>query len=220
MTSAPRTLSTAPARSPATRRLLGALVLVFAVAASYQPALNAGFIWDDEDNVTANATLRDFDGLRRIWTDRTANQQYYPLTHTSFWVEYQLWGLQPLGYHLVNLALHVANALLLWRILLRLGVPGAWLAAAVFAVHPVQVESVAWVTERKNTLSAVFFLAAAYAGIRFFEDGDGWKRPGDAEAPASRRRGWYALCAALFICAVLAKSATCLLPAALALLLW
>lgn len=214
-----------PPAAPTKRRSfprpwLGALVLVCGILASYQPVLEAGFIWDDESNVTANATLRDLDGLLRIWSDRTANQQYYPLTHTSFWVEHQLWGLRPLGYHLVNLALHAASALLLWCLLVRLGIPGAWLAAAIFAVHPVQVESVAWVSERKNTLSAVFFLAAAYAGIRFQESGDGWEGPGATLAPAPRRRGWYALCAALFLCAVLAKSATCLLPVVLALLLW
>lgn len=197
---------------------LGALVLVFSVVVTYLPALDAGFIWDDDSNVTGNFNLHDLDGLRRIWTNATWNQQqYYPLTHTSFWVEYQLWGLNPLGYHLVNVALHAMSSLLLWRILLRLGVPGAGLAAAIFALHPLQVESVAWVTERKNTLSAVFFLAAAFAGIAFSDAADiGRPRRG----PASRRWWWYVLCFCLFLCAVLAKTATCMLPVVLALLLW
>lgn len=205
---------------PRPARWLGALVLVAAVAVSYQPALDAGFVWDDDSNVTANATLRDLPGLWRIWTDPTANQQNYPLTYTSFWVEYHLWGLEAAGYHRVNVALHAASALLVWRLLFCLGVPGAWLAAAIFAVHPVQVESVAWITERKNTLSGFFFLGAALAGIRFAGLAQGAHQEGGAAASDSRRWRWYVLCWALYLCAVLAKTVTCLLPVALALLIW
>src|SRR6185503_3397116 len=97
-------------------------------------------------------------GLKEIWTTPAAN--YFPLVLTVFRVEHALWGLNPLGYHLVTFACHVIAALLLWRVLLRLGVPGAWLGAALWALHPVQVESVAWICELKNTQSAVFFLAA------------------------------------------------------------
>jgi len=199
---------------------LGALALALGVAVSYLPALSAGFIWDDNSNVTENLTLRDLGGLQRIWTEPTANQQYYPLTHTSFWVEYHLWRLDPFGYHLVNLSLHAAAALLLWRVLLLLEVPGAWLAAAIFALHPVQVESVAWITERKNTLSAVFFLGSAFAGISYGNTAND-RKPGDgAPAAATRRRLWYVVCSGLFLCAVLAKSTASLLPVALGLLFW
>lgn len=207
-----------PARPP--RPWVGALALLLGVALCYLPVRHAGFVWDDDGNVTGNVTLRDGAGLRRIWTDPTANQQYYPLTHTSFWLERRLWGLRPLGYHGVNVALHAASALVLWRTLLLLGVQGAWLAAAIFAIHPVHVESVAWITERKNTLSGVLFLAAALAGVRFLGIAPVPRGDGGGAPPRRDRLRWYVLCAALFVCAVLAKSTASLLPVVLALLLW
>src|SRR5205814_2373936 len=128
--------------------------------AAYLPALEAGFVWDDDDHVTANTTLQSVDGLRRIWFEPGAVPQYYPLTFTSLWLDHHLWGLEPVGYHLVNVLLHGLNAALLWLVLRRLRLPGAWVVAAVFALHPIQVESVAWITERKNVLSGSFALAA------------------------------------------------------------
>jgi tetratricopeptide (TPR) repeat protein len=145
---------------------LAGLLLVALTLAAYLPALHAGFIWDDDAYVTANRTLRSLAGLRRIWLEPGAVPQYYPLTFTSLWLDYHLWGLQPFGYHLVNVLLHALAALLVWRVLRRLHVPGAWLAAAVFALHPMQVESVAWVTERKNVLSAVCALGALLVYLR------------------------------------------------------
>jgi tetratricopeptide (TPR) repeat protein len=139
---------------------VGALLLLTLTVVAYVPALEAGFIWDDDAYVTTNGTLRSLDGLRRIWLEPGAVPQYYPLTFTSLWLNYQLWGRHPLGYHLVNIVLHGLNAILFWLVLRRLQVPGAWVAAAVFAVHPMMVESVAWVTERKNVLSGFFALAA------------------------------------------------------------
>src|SRR5207237_7610971 len=118
-----------------------------------------GFIFDDDAYVTSNATLHSLDGLRQIWLQPRASPQYYPLTLTTFWIEYHLWGLRPFGYHLVNVILHALNVVLLLAVLRRLRIPGAWLAAALFALHPIQVESVAWVTERKNVLSGLFALA-------------------------------------------------------------
>ena len=153
------------------RTFAAAGLLVVLVAAAYAPVFDAGFIWDDDDYVTRNVTLRSLDGLRRIWLEPGAVPQYYPLVHTSFWLEYHLWGLRPRGYHAVNLALHAMNAVLLWLVLRRLAVPAAWLAAAVFAVHPVHVESVAWIAERKNVLSGVFYLCALLAYLRF------WNQP-------------------------------------------
>ena len=136
------------------RQWLWGLAIVMLALAAYARTPSCRFIWDDDHYVEQNGTLRTLDGLRRIWLEPGAVPQYYPLVHTTFWLEYHAWGLRPAGYHVVNVLLHAATALLLWRLLVRLRVPGAWLAAALFAVHPVEVESVAWITERKNVLSA------------------------------------------------------------------
>jgi tetratricopeptide (TPR) repeat protein len=185
--------------------LLTVLVLV-----TYLPAYGAGFIWDDDYYVTANPTLHDLDGLKSIWLDVFATPQYYPLVHTSFWLEYRLAGSSPFLYHVTNVILHAANAVLLWRILLRLSVPGAWLIAAVFALHPMQVESVAWITERKNLLSALFYLSSALAYLRF-------SRKADDGAPPW---GIYAGSLLMYLAALLSKSVAASLPAALLLILW
>ncbi|MGA3269104.1 MAG: hypothetical protein ABSE16_20100, partial [Verrucomicrobiota bacterium] len=145
----------------------------FALAAitllAYLPVWHAGFIWDDDAYVTANPLLTAPDGLRRIWFTLDSPSQYFPLTYTWLRFERGLWGLHPAGYHGMNLLLHTANALLLWRLLKRLALPGAWLAAALFALHPVQVESVAWVSELKNVLMLFFYLLAVRAWVAFSE---------------------------------------------------
>jgi tetratricopeptide (TPR) repeat protein len=189
--------------------LLGSALLLLVLAA-YLPALWAGFVWDDDDYLVNNLTLRSPGGLVRIWLEPRASPQYYPLVLSTFWVESRLWGMNPLGYHAGNVVLHALSTVLLWRVLARLGVPGAWLAAALFAVHPVQVESVAWVAERKNVLSGLFYWAALLCYLRFA--GLGEDRPGPW--------GWYAGSLALFLCALLSKTVTCTLPAVLVLLLW
>ena len=187
--------------------LLFALVLI-----AYIPALRAGFIWDDDFHITKNQALRDCHGLSRIWTDTSATPQYYPLVHTTFWIEYHLWDSNAFGFHLVNIILHGLAAVLLFRVLQFLELPGAWLASALFALHPVAVESVAWITERKNVLSTVFYLAAALAYLR----GDSLRGTGQYV------RRWYLYFAALiiFMAALLSKTVTCSLPAALLLVLW
>src|SRR5215468_9171336 len=194
----------AAARSASTRLVLQGVLLVVVTVAAYLPALHAGFVWDDDSYVTDNAALRSVDGLRRIWFEPGAEPQYYPLTFTTFWVEYHLWGLQPFGYHLVNVFLHAVNALLVWLILRRLRLPGAWFAAAVFALHPMQVESVAWISERKNVLSGLLFLSALLVYLRA-EGTDG----------AARRSSWlaYGVVGVLFVGALLSKTVTCTLPA-------
>ena len=213
--------------------LRGALIAALTVAA-YVPALRGGFIWDDDDHVTQNATLEDLSGLRQIWLERGAVPQYYPLVHTSFWIERQIWGLNPAGYHAVNIVLHAMAAILLWRVLVGLRVPGGFLAALVFALHPVGVESVAWITERKNVLSAVFYFASALAWIRTQPFGvipDGPPSvamprstrvaAAAADLPEGRRQTfWYALSLAFFVCAMLSKTIACSLPAAMLLVVW
>ena len=182
--------------------LLAALVLV-----AYAPALRAGYIWDDDRYVTANPALRDVRGLTALWTTLDATPQFYPLTHTMLWLQHALFGLDPRGYHAVNALLHAGSAILVWRILLLLEIPGAWLAAAVFGVHPVHAESVAWITEQKNTLSALFYLAAARVFLSWTE---GRHRAGPQPLIAS----------GLYLAALLSKTVTSTLPIGLGIVLW
>ena len=188
-------------------------LLLVATVIVYSPALMCGYIWDDHDYVTDNTTLRTASGLLRIWTDTTATPQYYPLVHTTYWLEYRLWRLQPFGYHLTNVLLHGLSAVLLWKILTKLSVPGSWLAALIFVVHPVNVESVAWITERKNVLSGVFYLGAMLAYLRFqFPD----QQPDSAGGTV--RHWWLSLF--LLLCALLSKTVAASLPAALLVIIW
>jgi tetratricopeptide (TPR) repeat protein len=180
---------------------------------AYIPAMGGGFIWDDDAYVTENLTLTTVGGLARIWLEGGDRVQYYPLTLSSFWLEYRIWALSPVGYHVVNVLLHGLGSVLLWLVLRKLAIPGAWVAGAIFAVHPVHVESVAWITERKNVLSGVFYLASMLVYLRFAGVGGEASREG-------RRWRLYAAAFVLFVCALLSKTVTCSLPAALALLLW
>ncbi len=189
---------------------LGVLV-VCATFFAYLPALSGVFIWNDADYVTAPA-LRSLDGLARIWTEPGATQQYYPLLHSAFWFQHRLFGDNPLGYHVVTILLHAGSAVLFALVLRRLfagngAVPAgaAWLAALLFALHPVHVESVAWITEQKNTLSLAFYLAAALAYLGFDE---------------MRRPRTYAAALALFVLSLLCKTVTATLPEALLVVFW
>lgn len=200
-------------------RFAAALGIVAITVLAYAPALRGGFIWDDDHHVTDNQTLRSADGLKAIWLEPRALPQYYPLVHTSFWVEYHLWKLRPFGYHLTNVLLHAGSALLFWRILHRLSVPGAYVAAVVFALHPVHVESVAWITERKNVLSGFFYLGAALAYLRFAPSGGSDAAPA-IKGPRRHRWLWYSVAYLLFLCALFGKTVTWSLPAAMLLILW
>lgn len=193
------------------RGILLGLALAVMTAVAYLPAMHSGgFVWDDDDYVTQNQTLHDLGGLWKIWTDPGATPQYYPLVHTTYWMEYRLWKLDPTGYHITNVLLHAMGAILFWQLLAFLKVPGAWLAAAFFAVHPVHVESVAWITERKNVLSGVFYLGAALAYLKWV----------DVKAAGDRRPVLYFASLSLFLCALLSKTVTVTLPAALLLVTW
>ncbi|MBI5382257.1 MAG: tetratricopeptide repeat protein [Opitutae bacterium] len=181
-----------------------AALLVAAVGVAFWPALRGQFIWDDDLHVTANPTIVGPLGLWEIWTTSAAN--YFPLVLTNFWLQHALWGLNPLPYHVVTLALHAASAVLLWRLLWRLDVPGAWLGAALWALHPVQVESVAWISELKNTQSALFYLLAIRAFVEWIDD--------------DRRRRFYALALLGALLAILSKPSAAMLPLVLALCSW
>src|SRR5437773_1581127 len=190
------------------RIYLFVLLLAVVTILAYRPAWNGGFLWDDDAYVTNNELLTAPDGLRRIWFSFDSPSQYFPLVYTTFRIERALWGLNPAGYHVVNVLLHVANALLVWRLLARLRVPGAWLAGAIFALHPVQVESVAWITERKNVLMGFFFLLTLLTWVEFLEQ------------QTTRRWRLYLLALILYALALLSKTTACTLPAALLLILW
>jgi len=190
--------------------ILLAAGLVILTFAAYIPALGAGFVWDDDMYVTQNRLLVDSDGLYRIWFTTDSPSQYFPMVFTVLRLEYKLWGLNPAGYHVVNIGLHTANAVLLWMILRALALPWAWFAAALFALHPVQVESVAWVTELKNVLMCFFFLLSFLAWLRFVA----------AEPNQRRSRPLYIVSLFFYVLALLSKTTACTMPAALVLGLW
>lgn len=194
----------APATQTGRGQAVVFVLLLIATLLAYGPSLSGDFLWDDAGHVT-NPTLQSWSGLARIWTEPGATQQYYPLLHSAFWLEHHLWGDAPVGYRLINVLWHTLSAWLLIALLRRLAVPGALLAGGLFALHPVAVESVAWIAEQKNTLSTVFYLLAALAWLRFEED---------------RRPARYAIATLWFLAALLTKSVTATLPAALLVLAW
>jgi tetratricopeptide (TPR) repeat protein len=161
-------------------------------------------VWDDSSHITGPA-LASWEGLARIWFHLGATQQYYPLLHSAFWAESRLWGGAMLGYHLTNVALHAISACLVVSIVRRLALPGAWLAGLIFALHPVCVEAVAWVSEQKSTLSGAFYLAAALVYLRFDQ---------------TRSSRHYLSALLLFALALLSKTVTATLPAALLIVFW
>ncbi len=194
--------------SPCAVGWLGAAALSILTVLVYRPALLGGFIWDDDRYVTHNSLLTAPDGLRRIWFSLDAPSQYFPLAYTVLRIERSLWDLNPAGYHWVNILLHLGNAFLVWCILVRLKMPGAWLAAAIFALHPVQVESVAWISELKNVLMGFFFLLTLLTWTEY------------VDATDKHRRTLYVAALVLFLLALSAKATACTLPAALLLIRW
>jgi Flp pilus assembly protein TadD len=200
---------------PAKRRWLEAALLLGLALVTYARAFGSGWMWDDDANVTECAPVLAWNGLATLWLDPRAIQQYYPVLHTVFWIEHKLWGLQPMGYHAVNVLLHALNAILFWRLLAALRLPdrAAWTAGLLFVVHPVHVESVAWITEMKNTLSLTFALAGARVWLA-------WAGLTDPPPPERSRRRLLILFYLLFALALLAKSVTMTLPIVLLILAW
>jgi len=181
--------------------LVGLVAAVFLV---YQPAWHGGYLFDDIIHIT-RPDLRSVQGLSRIWFNVECLDRYYPVLDSAFWFQYRLWGDATLGYHLVTLMLHAVVAILVFLILRRLKVSGAHLAAAVFALHPVMVESVAWISELKNTLSGVFFFGAILIYLHFDQ---------------TRKVSWYFCALGLFVLALLSKTTTVMLPVVLPVIIW
>jgi protein O-mannosyl-transferase len=195
-------LGSPPSTSPLDRRgwLAGLLVLVGVVA--YLPMLRNGFVWDDDTFLTKNVLIKAPDGLWRFWFS-TQPSDYWPVTSTTLWVEWRLWGMHAVGYHVTNLILHVAEGLMLWSVLRRLKVPGAYLAALLFVVHPVNVESVAWIAQRKNLMAMLFYLASSLCFLKT-------DLASPTATPGSRK--WYWLSLLTFILALLSKGSVAPLP--------
>jgi tetratricopeptide (TPR) repeat protein len=176
---------------------------------AYLPALRAGFVWDDDSFLTLNPLIRAPDGLHRFWFTTQA-ADYWPVTSSTLWLEWRLWGMNPAGYHATNVALHLVEVVMLWAILRRLGLPGAYLAALLFAVHPVNVESVTWIAQRKNLIAMFFYLASIACFLR-----TRWGAPDSG--PPARASGvadpvWYGLSLGAFILAMLSKGSVAPLP--------
>jgi len=190
--------------------LAAALALLTVVA--YVPTMGGGFIWDDRTLIAENEMVRASDGLHRFWLTTEA-PDYYPLTWSLWWLEWRLWGNHPEGYHVVSVLLHAASAILVWIILRRLEIPGAWVAGLVFAIHPVNVATVALISEQKNTLSMLFYAVAVLLYLRFDEDG---RRP----ATRSRSWLWYGGSLVAFLLALFGKTAVVMLPVVLLGCVW
>jgi protein O-mannosyl-transferase len=191
--------------------LAGAALIIVATCVAYLPVLRGAFILDDNKLLTENSLIKASDGLYRFWCS-TEPQDYWPATNTSLWLEWRLWGTNPTGYHVTNLLLHIGAALLVWATLRKLAIPGAFLAALLFAVHPVNVESVAWIAQRKNTLAMVFFLLSIL-----------WYLKADIERPPGEHQGvgrWYGLSLLAFTLAMLSKGSVAILPLVLLGIAW
>jgi tetratricopeptide (TPR) repeat protein len=220
--------------SPRRQIFLAAAIAAIAVLA-YIPAMQGGFLWDDYSFLKDNWLIQAPDGLQRFWFTTQA-EDYFPLTSSTLWAERRLWGDHAAGYHATNVLLHAAAAVLVWRALRRLAVPGAWLAGVLFAVHPVAAASAAWITERKNTLPMVFYLLSLLAWQSAECRAQNAERRTNGPHHSGEARSafhsalctlhsafctpYYVLSLGLFLLALLAKTSVVMLPVVLLLCAW
>jgi hypothetical protein len=212
----------------------GLAAIAVAVFLAYIPAINGGFLQDDEILLTNNSFIRESDGLYGFWCT-TVSLDYWPVTNTTFWTEWRLWEMNPAGYHVTNLILHIVEAVLIWVLLRKLSIPGAFWAAMIFALHPVNVESAAWIAQRKNMTAMLFFLLSilwylkavmptAIAGMAPARSHGGpWERVGmEISSPLATRHSplWYWLSLAAFVLAMLSKASAVVLPVLLLGIAW
>ena len=205
----------------------GMAIIALAVFLAYLPSINGDFILDDGDLVMDNPLIKASDGLYRFWCT-TQTTDYWPVTNTSFWIEWRMWGMNSTGYHVTNLILHIVESLLIWVILRKLSIPGAFLAALIFALHPVNVESVSWISQRKNTMALLFFLLSILCYLKLEVPSLVLKKdlyriaspPGDASMVARPSPLWYWLSLAAFLLAMLSKGSVAVLPVLLLGIVW
>jgi tetratricopeptide (TPR) repeat protein len=216
----------APSNSLAPRLRVVAGIALIAVTAFlvYFPALDGGFIWDDNEiYITKNQIIKASDGLYRFWCT-SESVEYYPVTNTTFWTEWRLWGMNPTGYHVTNLILHIVESLLIWIILRKLSIPGAFLAALIFAVHPVNVESVAWIAERKDMMAMLFFLLSILCYLKTeipsSDLQNALNRIASSLSPLPSFLPWYWLSLMAFVLAMLSKGSVTILPVVLLGIVW
>jgi tetratricopeptide (TPR) repeat protein len=210
------------------KTLAGAAIIAVAVFIAYIPSINGGFLLDDELYVTNTKVINASDGMYRIWCT-TEPVDYWPMSNTTLWIEWRLWGMKSTGYHLTNLILHIVEALLIWIILRKLPIPGAFLAAIIFALHPVNVQSVAWIAQRKNLTSMLFFLLSILGYLKYLSQGGKVQSSREHEARAADHAHsacvpgigrWYWLSLAAFILAMLSKGSAAVLPVILLGIVW
>ncbi len=198
-----------------------ALIAVTAVLV-YLPSLSGDFLMDDNAFVSDNQIVKASDGLYRFWCT-TEPYDYWPVSNITFWIEWRLWGKHTTGYHVTNLVLHIVEALLIWVILRKLSVPGAFLAAMIFATHPVNVESVAWIAQRKNMVSMLFFLLSILCFLKIKVSSSSFRKGlYRIVSPLVLRFSspWYLLSLAAFALAMLSKGSVAVLPAMLLMIVW
>ena len=197
------------------RVLAGVAIIAVAAFLAYFPSLNGEFILDDDRLLTDNNLIKAPDGLHRFWFTTEAID-YWPVTNTTFWIEWRVWGMNPTGYHVISLTLHIVEALLIWFILKKLSIPGAFLAALIFTVHPVNVESVAWISQLKNMLSMLFFLLSTL----FYLQAETYLSPLQNRIFMRGVNYWYWLSLAMFMLAILSKGSVVILPVMLLWIIW
>ncbi len=181
-----------------------ACLLALLTSVGYLPAIHGQWLFDDQSAISSNPLITQPGHLHEIWFS-TKPIDYWPVSYTALWIQWRLWGDATTGYHLVNLALHIGVALLAWAVLLRLSIPGAWTIALLFALHPVNVETAAWIFQQKNTLAAVGFFGSLWMWLKHDE---------------SRQRRWYAGSLGLFVFSMLAKTSGVALPLMLLCCAW
>jgi tetratricopeptide (TPR) repeat protein len=184
--------------------ILAGATLVLMVFVVYWPALRGGFTFDDCALISQNQLIHADNGLYRIWFTGDA-VDYWPITYSAWWWQWRLWEGKPVGFHAANVGLHAIDTVLVWMVLRRLRIPGAWPAAALFAIHPVNVATVAWISETKNTLAMLFFLVSILAYLGFDEKAS-WK--------------WYVVSLIAFALALLSKTSVVMGPVVLLGLAW